>query len=81
MLVKVFEDLLTLVLLIISNLNVTLLKLLILRAVLSRYLLVLLPDDVRLSTTVLVLQCLLIVQLLCHLCLNGRETNLSQEWN
>ena len=81
MLVEVFEDLLTLALLVIPNLNVPLLELLILRAVLSRYLLVLLPDDVRLSTTVLVLQFLLIVQLLCHLCLNGRETNLSQEWN
>ncbi len=81
MLVEVFEDLLTLALLVIPNLNVPLLELLILRAVLSRYLLVLLPDNVCLRTSVLVLQCLLIVQLLCHLSLNGRETNFSQEWN
>ena len=55
MLVKVFEDLLTLVLLVVPNLNVTLRKLLILRDVLSRYLLVIQSYDVRLSTTSLVL--------------------------
>jgi hypothetical protein len=45
-LVEVFEDLLALSLLVILDLSMALLKLLVLRVVLSRYLLVLLPDDV-----------------------------------
>ena len=81
MLVKVFEDLLTPSLLVILNLNVPLLKLLVLRAVLTSYLLILLSDNVRLRPPVLVLQCLLIIQLLLHLSLNCCRTYFSQEWN
>ena len=60
-LVEVFEDLLALRLLVSLDLLVALLELLVLRVVLPRDLLVLLPDDVCLCTTVLVLQCLVVV--------------------
>ena len=61
MIVEVFVDLLALSLFIILNFDVALLELLVLSVVFTSNLLVLLLDDVGLVTTVLVLQCLLVV--------------------
>lgn len=61
MVVKVFENFLSLGLLIVLNRDVALLELRVLSVVLSSDLLVLLTNNVGLGTTVLVLKCLLVV--------------------
>ena len=59
--VEVFENFLSLGLLIVLNRDVALLELRVLSVVLASDLLVLLPNDVGLGTTVLVFKCLLVV--------------------
>ena len=76
--VKVFEDLFALGLLVILDLNVALLELLVLGIVLARYLLILLSDDVCLCVSVLVLQCLLVEELLGDGGLNRAGVDVSQ---
>ena len=61
MVVEIFEDLMAFGLFSFFDLRVALLELSVLRAVLARDLLVLLPNDVRLGSPVLELQCLLVV--------------------
>lgn len=71
MVIEIFEGGLALGLLIFFDLNVALLELLILLIVLSRDLLILLANDLCLGATVLVLQCLLVIQLLFDLSLDS----------
>ena len=61
MVIEVFEYLVAFGLLSLLDLGVALLELLVLPAVLARDLLILLPDYVRLGSSVLELQCLLVV--------------------
>ena len=79
MIIEIFEGLLALGLLVFFDLNVALLELLVLPIVLSRDLLVLLADNICLRATVLVLQCLLIVQLLFDLSMNGGAMNFTRQ--
>lgn len=81
MIIEIFEGLLALGLLVFFDLNVALLELLVLPIVLSRDLLVLLADNICLRATVLVLQCLLIVQLLFDLSMNGGAMNFTRQRN
>ena len=81
MVIKLLVDLLALGLLIVSDLHMALLKLLVLRTVLSRDLLVLLTDDVCLCTSVLVLQCLLVEKLLLCLSIDSRCVDLLEQWD
>ena len=59
----------------------SLLELLVLALILAGDLLVLLTDNVRLCTSVLVLQCLLIVKLLFDLSFNGGGVDIAEERN
>lgn len=61
MIVEIFENLMALGLLSFFDLRVALLELSVLGTVLTRDLLVLLPNNVRLCSSVLELQCLLVV--------------------
>ena len=79
MLVEVVDDFLPFLGLVVGDLLVSFLELAVLCLVLTGYLLVLLSNDLGLSSSVLVLQCLLIVKLLFHLGLNGGGIHLSEE--
>ena len=79
MVVEVSVDFLTLGLLIILDLDVSLLELLVLSVVLPSDLLVLLADDVGLVASVLVFERLLVVELLINLCFNRGGIYLSQQ--
>lgn len=81
MVIELLVDCLTLRLLVVSDLDVALLELLVLRTVLPRDLLVLLADDVRLRTSVLVLQCLLVEELLLCLSIDRSRVDLLEQWN
>ena len=70
MIVEVFEDILALGLLVILDRDVPLLELLVLGVILSSDLLILLPDNVSLAATILILQCLLVEELLFDLSLD-----------
>ena len=76
MIVEVFEDFLALCLLVVLDCDVPLLELLVLTIVLARDLLILLPNDVRLAATILILQCLLVEELLFDLSLNSGRIDL-----
>ena len=81
MVIELLVDCLTLRLLVVSDLDVALLELLVLRTVLPRDLLVLLADDVCLRTSVLVLQCLLVEELLLCLSIDRSRVDLLEQWN
>ena len=76
MIVEVFEDVLTLSLLVIFNCDVSLLKLRVLRVVLTCDLLILLPNDISFASPVLVLQCLLVKELLFDLSFDSCSVDL-----
>ena len=76
--VKVLYDLCTLLALLLTDLDMTLLELSVLALVLTRDLLLLLADHISLGTSVLVLQSLLVVQLLFDLGLDRCITQISE---
>ena len=76
--VEVLYDLCTLLALLLTDLDMTLLELSVLALVLTRDLLLLLADHISLGTSVLVLQSLLVVQLLFDLGLDRCIAQVSQ---
>ena len=76
--VEVLYDLCTLLALLLTDLDMTLLELSVLALVLTRDLLLLLADHISLGTSVLVLQSLLVVQLLFDLGLDRCITQISE---
>ena len=80
MLVEVLADFFTLRSLFIGNLSVSFLELPVLGLILSGYLLILLPDELRLVTTVLMLERMLVEQLLVSLRARCRCIDCAQEW-
>lgn len=76
--VEVLYDLCTLLALLLTDLDMTLLELSVLALVLTRDLLLLLADHISLGTSVLVLQSLLVVQLLFDLGLDRCIAKVSQ---
>ena len=76
--VEVLYDLCTLLALLLTDLDMTLLELSVLALVLTRNLLLLLADHISLGTSVLVLQSLLVVQLLFDLGLDRCIAQVSQ---
>ena len=79
MIIKVFDDILSFFLLIGLDLLMTLLKLLVLMVVLASNLFILLLDYLSLLPSVLILQCLLIVELLINLTIDGGSVDLSEQ--
>ena len=81
MIIKVFDDILSFFLLIGLDLLMTLLKLLVLMVVLASNLFILLLDYLSLLPSVLILQCLLIVELLINLTIDAGSVDLSEQRN
>ena len=79
MIIKVFDDILSFFLLIGLDLLMTLLKLLVLMVVLASNLFILLLDYLSLLPSVLIFQCLLIVELLINLTIDGGSIDLSEQ--